>query len=94
VTPASDPVAVVLRNSEHLEIEEAVRRLRPKDREIVMLYAWEELPREQIARMMSMTKSAVDQRIHRSYKRLARVLEPTTANAPFTPPIADKGGGL
>jgi len=94
VSPSSDPMAVVVRNSEQTEVEQAVRRLNPKDREIVMLYAWEELPRMQIAQTMGMTKAAVDQRLHRSYKRLARVLKPKMAATKITPSTADKGGGV
>jgi len=92
VAPPTDPIAVVVRNSEQVEVEQAVRRLNPKDREIVMLYAWEELSRKQIALTMGMTEAAVDQRIHRSYKRLARVLKPKVAAMQITPPIAEKGG--
>ena len=54
----------------------ALRRLKPKDREIVMLYAWEDLPRDTIAEMMGMTRAAIDQRIYRSYQRLAQMLGP------------------
>jgi DNA-directed RNA polymerase specialized sigma24 family protein len=39
----------------------AVNRLKPKDREIVKLYAWEDLPRDIIAEMMGMTRAAIDQ---------------------------------
>ena len=87
-------MAVVVRNSEQVEVEQAVRRLNPNDREIVMLYAWEELPRRQIAQTMGISKAAVDQRIHRSYKRLATVLKPKMATTQITPPIAEKGGGV
>jgi hypothetical protein len=56
----------------------AVRRLKPKDREIVMLYAWEDLPRDTIAEMMGMTGAAVDQRIYRA----SLVQEGTTVEGP------------
>ena len=81
VSPVADPSAVVVQNSQHREVIAAVRRLKPTDREIVMLFAWEDLPRETIAEMMGMTRSAIDQRIHRANQRLARILEPggTTA---------------
>ncbi len=55
-----------------------------------MLYAWEDLPRDDIAEIMGMTKSAVDQRIHRSYQRLARALEPLIKPIP-SPPVAEEG---
>jgi RNA polymerase sigma-70 factor (ECF subfamily) len=93
VTPPVDPAVLVLQNSRDREVVAAVNKLKPKDREIVMLYAWEDLPRDAIAEMMGMTKTAVDQRIHRSYQRLARSLEPTLeTRAINSPPIAEKGG--
>jgi RNA polymerase sigma-70 factor (ECF subfamily) len=76
VTSVPDPSVVVAQDSHHRDVVAAVRRLKPKDREIVMLYAWEDLPRETIAEMMGMTKAAIDQRIHRANQRLARILEP------------------
>lgn len=89
-----DPSTVLVRKERDLQVQAAVRRLPPKDREIVMLYAWEDLPRETIARMMGMSKMAVDQRIHRAYQRLAIVLEPSRA-APTNSasPVIDEGGG-
>ena len=76
VSVADDPSVLVAQSSHHQEVVAAVRRLKPKDREIVMLYAWEDLSRETIAEMMGMTRSALDQRIHRANQRLARILEP------------------
>ena len=52
----------------------AVRGLRPIDREIVMLHAWEDLPHEHIAEIVGLTRAAVDQRLHRAYRRLEGVL--------------------
>lgn len=93
VAPPADPLILVMQSSRDREVVAAVRRLRPKDREIVMLSAWEDLPRDAIAEMMGMTKSAIDQRIHRSYERLARILEPALeTRAINSPPIAEKGG--
>lgn len=88
-----DASVQVVRDSQDAEVAAAVRKLKPKDREIVMLYAWEDLPRGMIADMMGMTKAAVDQRIHRAYKRLARTLEPERAKFnQISPPVAEKGG--
>ena len=73
----ADPVdagVVVLQSARDRQVVAAIRRLKPVDREILMLSAWEGLPRSVIAEMMGMTKAAVDQRIHRSYERLARML--------------------
>jgi RNA polymerase sigma-70 factor (ECF subfamily) len=93
VAPPADPSILVLKTDSDREVVAAVKKLKPKDREIIMLYAWEDLPRPVIAQMMGMTKSAVDQRIHRAYEKLARSLsqhlEPTAFNSP---PVAEKGG--
>ena len=94
VTSVPDPAVIVAQKAENAEVVGAVRRLSPKDREIVMLYTWEDLPRETIAEMMGMTKTAVDQRIHRSYQRLARTLaHAVTTNAIQSPLVAEEGGG-
>ncbi|HEU4319583.1 MAG TPA: sigma-70 family RNA polymerase sigma factor [Acidimicrobiia bacterium] len=89
VSTAPDPELLVAQSNRDQEIVAAVRRLKPKDREIVMLYAWEDLPRDTIAEMMGMTRSAIDQRIHRANKRLARILQPDSYP---TPPLAQEGG--
>lgn len=77
VRPPAAPL-VSVQTAKDEEVVAAVRRLRPKDREIVMLYAWEDLPRDTIAEIMGMTRAAVDQRIHRSHRRLARMLQPAS----------------
>ncbi len=93
VTQPIDPGVLVVQNTEDEVVMSAVRRLQPKDREIIMLDAWEELSRHDIAEVMGMTRSAVDQRIHRAYKRLARSLEPMIEIHPTnSPPVAEQGG--
>ncbi len=93
VPPPSDPSILVLQSDRDNEVVAAVRKLKPKDREIVMLYAWEDLPRAVIAQMLGMTKAAVDQRIHRAYQRLARNLAHHLELKAFnSPPIAERGG--
>jgi RNA polymerase sigma-70 factor, ECF subfamily len=75
------------------EVLSAVNGLKPKDREIVMLYTWEDLSREAIAEIMGMTRAAIDQRIHRSYQRLARVLAPRMqASTLNSSPVTEEGG--
>lgn len=84
VTQSDDPSALVLKNSQHQEVLDALERLKPRDREIIMLYTWEDLPREAISRMLGMSKAAVDQRIHRAYKKLARILKPANESSRST----------
>ena len=90
VAPPADPAFLVVQGSDDAAVAAAVRGLSHKDREIVMLYAWEDLARDDIAQIMGMTRAAVDQRIHRSYQRLARVLEPMIKPIP-SPPVAEEG---
>lgn len=93
VPPSPDPSVLVIQKSRDEQVVAAIRRLKPKDREIVMLYTWEELSRETIAEMMGTTRAAIDQRIHRSYRRLARTLAPTMEQNPIQPPpFANEGG--
>jgi RNA polymerase sigma-70 factor (ECF subfamily) len=90
VAPPADPAFLVVQGSDDAAVATAVRGLERKDREIVMLYAWEDLPRDDIAQIMGLSRAAVDQRIHRSYQRLARVLEPMIKPIP-SPPVAEEG---
>ena len=92
VTPTTDPVMVAVRSDEHTVVERAIRGLKAKDRELVMLDVWEELPRAQIADMMNMNRAAVDQRLHRAYRRLQTVLQARLAETSPTPPITAEGG--
>jgi RNA polymerase sigma-70 factor (ECF subfamily) len=93
VTPPPDPLTLVVQRARDREVVAAVRRLRPRDREIVMLHTWEDLPRETIAKMLGMTRAAVDQRIHRCYQRLARSLASTAdRRAMDSAPVFEEGG--
>jgi len=93
MAPAADPMLVVVQRADDKVVTDAVRRLKPLDREIVMLDVWEDLSRAEIADVMGMTRAAVDQRIHRAYQRLSRTLEPAMSISPtISPPIAEEGG--
>jgi len=91
VAPSSDPVDLVVQGAEGRKVAEAVGRLKPTDREIVRLDAWEYLTRDEIAEVVGMTRAAVDQRIHRAYKKLSRALTPMIDQI-HSPPVAEKGG--
>lgn len=93
VTPAADPMHVVVQRADDKVVTDAVRRLKPADREIVMLDVWEGLSRAEIADAMGMTRSAIDQRIHRAYQKLSRTLKPVLEISSLnSPPIAEEGG--
>jgi RNA polymerase sigma factor (sigma-70 family) len=90
-TPPCDPNVLNVPGERDNDVLAALRRLKPKDREIVMLYAWEDLPRDTIAEMMGLTRAAIDQRIYRSYQRLAQILAPAAERSPVFPPITETG---
>lgn len=88
VAPPADPAVVSLQAVAGRAVVAAVRALPALDREIVMLWAWEDLPRSTIAEIVGLSTAAVDQRIHRAYRRLASALRPTMADA-----VDDRGPG-
>jgi RNA polymerase sigma-70 factor (ECF subfamily) len=93
VAPPADPMHVVVQNADDRLVFDAVQRLKPTDREIVMLDVWEDLSRAEIAEVMGMTRAAVDQRIHRAYQKLSRALEPMLEIRSIgSPPVAEEGG--
>jgi RNA polymerase sigma-70 factor (ECF subfamily) len=93
MTSAADPMHIVVQSADDRVVTDAVRRLKPIDREIVMLDVWEDLSRAEIAEVLGMTRSAVDQRIHRAYQKLSRALEPVLElRSISSPPDAEEGG--
>lgn len=67
-----EPEPQVVRLAEYEHALRAAGRLRPADQEILRLAAWEELPHDQISRLLGISVAAVDQRLHRAKKRLAK----------------------
>lgn len=70
--PGESPEAVAVRHEEEAEVMQALSRLSERDREILLLSVWEELPREDIAAIVHCSPHAASQRLHRASKRLAR----------------------
>lgn len=55
-------------------VHEALDRLRPDQREILTLSAWDDLDNDEIAATLGLTPAAVAVRLHRARRRLARKL--------------------
>ncbi len=68
------PETVVVRRETDREVLDAVHRLRPIDREVLLLSAWEGLSHAQIGELVGCSAHAVDQRVHRAVRRLGREL--------------------
>jgi RNA polymerase sigma-70 factor (ECF subfamily) len=65
------PDTVVVRNEEYERLLVALGALPAKDQEILRLVEWEGVHRETVADMMFISRSAVDKRMNRAYKKLA-----------------------
>lgn len=79
------PEAQVVQRAEYAEVQAAVDSLKPHYREVIRLVEWEGLSRETVADMLSVSRAAIDQRLHRAYKQLERRLR-------HLAPYALKGG--
>lgn len=67
--------------SEFEAVHGALERLRPDDREILTLSAWDDLDNDQIAVVLATTPANVAVRLHRARRRLARQLARLGAGA-------------
>lgn len=104
--PRPDPEEIVLGRDEHEMVRQAVARLSPTDREVLLLSAWEGLTHAQIADALGRSRAAIEKRFVRAkirladeYESLARdgargaLAEPATPGATQSPARAPKGGG-
>lgn len=61
----------------------ALRTLTPADQELLLLVAWEQLNRRQVAEVLGVSAGTVAVRLHRARGRLARALDaPVAARSP------------
>lgn len=81
-TDAASPEGVVVRRSEYRELRVALARLPARYREVLILAEWDGLERETIARLEGVSRAAVDQRISRAYRKLARLMHSSIASEP------------
>lgn len=86
------PESQVVRNEEDREVREALASLSRIDREVIMLVAWEDLTRQQVAVALECSQEAAKKRYQRALKRLERRLG-EHVNAVPTPHSAPEGGG-
>jgi RNA polymerase sigma-70 factor (ECF subfamily) len=70
-----DPEAVVVQRAEYEAVVEAATQLSSSDQEVLRLAAWEGLSHREIAQVVGCSIAAVDQRLHRAKKRLAKRYE-------------------
>ena len=68
--------------AERLAVAQAFARLSERDREVLMLVAWDGLTGARAARVLGCSVAAFHVRLHRARARLARSLEETEAPGP------------
>ena len=83
--------STVVRRSEDQVVLAALDKLKPPDQELIRLKMWEELSHAEIGDVLGISAHAVDMRLQRAGKKLARVLSATPGVRPQTIP---EGGEL
>jgi RNA polymerase sigma-70 factor, ECF subfamily len=85
--PASDPASAL---GERDAVHAALRKLDERDREVLLLTAWERLGRDEIAAVIGCTRANVAVRLLRARRRLAREL--AAADSAGGAPLFSHGG--
>ena len=80
---------MVVRNAEDQEVIDALWNLDMKDQEVLALLVWDELPREDAARLLDISMEALHKRYQRALRRLERELPRHRQRT--TPPIDEEG---
>ncbi len=86
------PEVQVVRRLEHEEVLAALEKLPEKDREAIRLVEWEGLSRNEVAGMMFVSRNAIDKRLNRAYRKMARSLGVQTTTMATTPVPIEEGG--
>ena len=71
----------------------AIERLRPQDREVLMLREWDQLSNAEIGELIGAGTHAVEMRMHRAVRRLAHALDHEERAWSRTHASAAEGGG-
>lgn len=68
--------------AEAAETMRALARLKPPDRELVLLVTWDELTPSEAGRVLGLPPGAARTRLHRARRRLAELLDAPTTEGP------------
>lgn len=66
------PDVAIVRREQDREVHDALRQLKGKDRELLRLALWEELPQGDLAAYLGCNRHAAAQRVYRATRRLAK----------------------
>jgi len=81
-----DPELQVVQRLENRQVGEAAAQLSERDREVLMLHAWENLTVAEIAVALDLNSTAAHMRLNRALKRLAKALH----KLGYQPPLSDR----
>ena len=70
-----EPEPQIIRLFEYSAVLEALTNLSDRDQEVLRLAVWEELPHAEIGDVLGCSRGAVDVRVHRALKRLAKAFD-------------------
>ena len=73
--PDPGPEPLVVRGAEYEAIAGAMAQLSARDREVLRLAVWDELPHADIGELLGCSPGAVDVRVHRATRRLAKAFD-------------------
>ena len=80
-----------------LRVQAAIQQLKPADREVLQLVAWDGLSHAEAARVLGCSPNAVALRVHKAKARLRDILsprsEPASASGPVAPQVLPNGSG-
>ena len=71
----SEPEPQVIQHFEYCAVLDALAGLTDRDQEVLRLAVWEELPHAEIGEILGCSSGAVDVRVHRALRRLAKAFD-------------------
>jgi len=79
------------------EVMSALIQLKPVDRDLILLIAWDELTPSEAGQVLGLRPVTARSRLHRARQRLSALLEESAAAAsgtsPASRPVSPEGGG-
>lgn len=89
VTQLPDPPVLTVAHDIDPELTAALRELPPRDRELILLVAWDELTPAEAAKVVGCTAVAARVRLHRARRRLHALLPEHAARAVGAPGLLE-----
>lgn len=72
---SSDPAKILVKQSTHEAIRDAINSLPPEFQEVIKLYYWVDMPQKRIAEFLSLPLTTVKWRLHKAKDLLKSLLE-------------------